>query len=84
MVQHQIKFQSLNAAGQIQYIDNLQSEFDVLMNQKKELESLLTRIPCKKANTNLIPYRERVEEELNMVEKKIASVKLELRKLRII
>jgi hypothetical protein len=81
---NQVKFYNLSGENQIKYIENLKIEFDVLMNQKKELGALLTRIPCKKANTNLVPYRERVEEELDTVEKKISSIKLELRKLRVI
>jgi chaperonin cofactor prefoldin len=74
----------LGVDEQIKYIDKLKSEFDGLMNQKKELDAMLTRIPCKKANTNMVPSRERIEEELDTVEKKISSIKLELRKLRVI
>lgn len=69
---------------QLKYIEHLECEFDMLMKHKQQLDAQLTRLPYKATNTNMHTLRQSVENELNLVEKKLASVKLELRKLNII
>jgi hypothetical protein len=68
----------------LKYIQHMEYEFDMLMKHKQQLDAKLTRIPYKTTNTNMQSLRESVESELDMVEKKLNSVKLELRKLNII
>ncbi|RNA01318.1 hypothetical protein BpHYR1_020601 [Brachionus plicatilis] len=81
---HNFKISELSPEKQIKYIDKLEKEFDFLMKQRQQLDAKLTRLPYKATNPSMHAIRENVEEELNVVEKKIASVKLELRKLNII
>jgi hypothetical protein len=69
---------------QLKYIDHLECEFDMLMKHKQQLDAQLTRLPFKSTNSNMHSLRQSVENELTLVEKKLASVKLELRKLNII
>ncbi|CAF0890143.1 unnamed protein product, partial [Brachionus calyciflorus] len=78
------KISDLTPDKQIKYIEKLENEFDQLMKQRQQLDAKLTRLPYKATNPSMHAIRESVEEELNVVEKKIASVKLELRKLNII
>lgn len=75
---------TLSGDKQLKYIEKLESDFDLLMKHKQQLDSQLTRMPQKLNNTNLHIYKENIESELGFVEKKLASVKLELRKLNII
>lgn len=79
-----IKFLNLTPDRQIQYIGELENEFDMLMKLRQQLDAKLTRLPQKTTNHNMHAIREGVEEELAKVEKKLSSVKLELRKLNII
>lgn len=69
---------------QLKYIEHLECEFDMLMKHKQQLDAQLTRLPFKSTNSNMHSLRQSVENELTLVEKKLASVKLELRKLNII
>jgi hypothetical protein len=69
---------------QLKYIEHLECEFDMLMKHKQQLDAQLTRLPFKTTNSNMHTLRQSVENELTLVEKKLASVKLELRKLNII
>jgi chromosome segregation ATPase len=82
--QQQSKLLSMTPEKQLKYIEMLESEFDTLMKQKQQLNAQLTRIPNKLGHSNVHTLRDTVENELNSVEKKLASVKLELRKLNII
>ena len=75
---------SLNGEKHLKYIEKLENDFDMLMKHKQQLDAQLTRLPPKLNNTNMHIYKENIENELNIVEKKLASVKLELRKLNII
>ena len=81
---HNFKISELSPDKQIKYIDRLEKEFDFLMKQRQQLDAKLTRLPYKATNPSMHAIRESIEDELNVVEKKIASVKLELRKLNII
>lgn len=78
------KISSLSPDSQIKYIEQLEHEFDLLMKQRQQLDAKLTRLPYKGVNTNMQAIRETIEDELSLVEKKLASVKLEMRKLNII
>jgi hypothetical protein len=82
--QQQSKLLSMTPEKQLKYIEMLENEFDLLMKQKQQLNAQLTRIPNKLGHSNVHTLRDTVENELNSVEKKLASVKLELRKLNII
>ena len=75
---------SLNGEKHLKYIEKLENDFDMLMKHKQQLDAQLTRLPPKLNNANMHIYKENIENELNIVEKKLASVKLELRKLNII
>jgi hypothetical protein len=66
------------------YAQNLENEFDMLMKHKLNLDAQLTRLPFKATNTSMHTIRENIESDLSGVEKKLDSVKLELRKLNII
>ena len=76
--------QRMSVDEQMRYIEKLESEFDWLMKQKHDLDAQLTRVPQKLTNTNMQMFKKNIENELNSVDKKLASVKLELRKLNII
>lgn len=78
------KISDLTPDKQIKYIEKLENEFDLLMKQRQQLDAKLTRLPYKATNPSMHAIREGIEDELNLVEKKISSVKLELRKLNII
>jgi hypothetical protein len=68
----------------LEYIDHLENEFDKLMRRKQQLDAQLTRLPYKAINTNMHVIRQSLENEVGSVDKQLASVKLELRKLNII
>lgn len=68
----------------LKYIEQMEYEFDMLMKHKQQLDAKLTRLPFKATNSNMHNLRESVENELDCVDKKLSSVKLELRKLNII
>lgn len=72
------------AEKKLKYIEHMEYEFDMLMKHKQQLDAQLTRLPYKATNSTMHNLRESVETELDMVEKKLSSVKLELRKLNII
>jgi hypothetical protein len=72
------------AEKQLKYIERMEYEFDMLMKHKQQLDSQLTRLPYKANNATMQHLRQSVENELEIVEKKLSSVKLELRKLNII
>ena len=72
------------AEKKLKYIEHMEYEFDMLMKHKQQLDAQLTRLPYKATNTTMQNLRHTVESELEMVEKKLSSVKLELRKLNII
>lgn len=72
------------ADNQIKYIEELETEFDKLMSQKQQLDAQLIRLPYKATNTSMQSLRVGIENQLNIVEKRISSIKLELRKLNII
>ena len=72
------------AEKKLKYIEHMEYEFDMLMKHKQQLDAKLTRLPYKATNSTMHNLRENVESELDMVEKKLSSVKLELRKLNII
>ena len=78
------KLFTLNTDDRLKYIEKLENEFDVLMKHKQQLDAQLTRLPFKATNTSMHTIRENIENELTLVEKKLDSVKLELRKLNIL
>ena len=78
------KLLNLNSDDRLKYVEKLESEFDLLMKHKHQLDAQLTRLPLKASNTSMHTIRENVESELTLVEKKLDSVKLELRKLNIL
>jgi hypothetical protein len=78
------KLFTLNTDDRLKYIEKLENEFDVLMKHKQQLDAQLTRLPFKATNTSMHTIRENIESELSLVEKKLDSVKLELRKLNIL
>jgi hypothetical protein len=78
------KLFTLNPDDRLKYIEKLEHEFDVLMKHKQQLDAQLTRLPFKATNTSMHTIRENIESELTLVEKKLDSVKLELRKLNIL
>lgn len=78
------RMMGLNPEDRVKYIEKLESEFDQLMKHKQQLDAQLTRLPYKATNTTMHTIRENIESELNLVEKKLHSTKLELRKLNIL
>jgi hypothetical protein len=74
----------LDSEKQLKYIEKLENDFDLLMKHKQQLDSQLTRLPQKITNASMHVYKENIENELSLVDKKLASTKLELRKLNII
>jgi hypothetical protein len=74
----------LDPDKQIKYIEKLENDFDSLMKHKQQLDSQLTRLPQKITNASMHVLRMSIENELSLVDKKLASTKLELRKLNII
>jgi hypothetical protein len=75
---------NMTPGEQSRHIEGLESEFDMLMKHKQQLDAKLSRLPSKANNSTTYAIKENVESELNAVEKKLASVKLELRKLNVI
>ena len=74
----------LSPERHLEYIEHLENEFDKLMRRKQQLDAQLTRLPYKATNTNMHVIRTSLENEVSSVDKQLASVKLELRKLNII
>lgn len=68
----------------LEYIAHLEEKFDQLMKRKQQLEAQLTRLPHKATNTSMHVIKQSLENDVTSVEKQLASVKLELRKLNII
>ena len=77
-------YYNMDPDKKLKYIEQMEYEFDMLMKHKQQLDAKLTRLPFKATNSNMHNLRESVENELDCVDKKLSSVKLELRKLNII
>jgi len=72
------------AEKHLEYIAHLEENFDHLIMRKQQLEAQLTRLPHKATNTSMHVVKQSLENDVSSVEKQLASVKLELRKLSII
>jgi hypothetical protein len=77
-IQNSFKDTNLHSLQFTSNCNNLEKEFDDLIKYKQSLSDELTRMPCKG------PSREEMEDELERTETKLNSVKLELRKLKMI
>jgi predicted nucleic acid-binding Zn-ribbon protein len=67
-----------------EYINHLETQFDRLMKRKQQLEAEITRLPYKATNTNMHVIKTSLENEMSSVDKQLASIKLEMRKMNII
>jgi predicted nucleic acid-binding Zn-ribbon protein len=80
----QSNFLKISPDKHIDYINKLENDFDRLMKRKQQLDAQLTRLPPKSTNTNMHIIKHTLENEISSNDHKLASVKLELRKLNII
>ena len=82
--QQQLNKSNQNIDAHLKHIQRLESEFDILMKQKQQLDNQLAHLPYMTANSSMHEIKKNVENELELVEKKLASYKMELRKLNAI
>lgn len=75
---------SILSEKHLEYINHLEAQFDRLMKRKQQLDAEMTRLPHKATNTNMHVIKTSLENEISSVDKQLASIKLEMRKMNII